>query len=519
MPPQNVLLVNCRSPKLRYFPMYEAFLARELETHFGKKVKIVTLFDKQSPASLLEHIESDDDLIVFWEYFTTKAKSYLFKYFEVANYLKNTVKNPLLFGGFWPTTHGRFYKAFEVFDHLFEGYSIDRTVQAIGQFSPSTPRFVDVRGETDWDKYELDFKYFNNKHDYYFGEAFWGYLTSISCTRNCTFCWVNSARNDGSGYSERSVQKVMRDIDLIIENYPDVEKIMIKDLYFFAKEKRAFEILDYILEKGLKTEFNLDVTVYNLREDFLKKVAAMGLVTDLFFGLESFNDETRKRVGKPYTKEKLEEAFRLVDKYGINLTGNVILGLPWQDKSEITDAINQALYYSRKHKHVYISMNVLKPEYGTDLQLEYFDDLHERFTFDDLIDLYNNIASDVQDRLYGDKFSFIDLEKVHLCVRVINRAKRASMMASNRFKVRLFTKIRQLYENQLSEPFFNNKLVAYTLVKRRVDLIGRLLFIFARRIDGSFFKDALDEVADILHTRGLLRKPKHSGALETAQDY
>ena len=506
----RVIIINCRSSDLRYFPMYEAFLASDIHQKSGKDVKIINVFNWEKPDFLLDKI-GNRDLVVFWEYFTTKAKPYLYKYFEVAKFLKEKTDNPLCFGGFWSTTHSRHFKEFDLFDHLFEGYSIDKASNEIINYSSETSRYVDIRGIVDWNKYDLDFRFLHNKYAYFSNSTFWGYLTSISCTRNCTFCWVNSARNDGTEFSARSVERVCRDFDLIVENYPEIKKVIIKDLYFFAKEKRAFEILEYVKSIGLETSINLDVTIFNIREEFLENLKNIGIVSDLFFGLESFNEETRKRVAKPFTKERLDEGFEAVDKFGISLTGNVILGLPWQDETEIDDAIENALLYMRKYKHAYVSMNIFKPEYGTDLQKEFYDDLHDKLSFDEVIDLYNNLATKFQDQLYGDKFNFINLEKVHHCIRLVMGAKRAKNRTDNFFKKMLFEYVWSRFEKQLTKPYFQSRIVSLALKQKRVNILLRIFLLISHKFNFVLFGKAAAVAQDYFRTRKLtLHLPKTS---------
>jgi radical SAM superfamily enzyme YgiQ (UPF0313 family) len=488
--PENILIINCRSAEVRYLPMYEIFLAGELMRISNMNVKIITVFASEDPRFLLHHIQHEEDLIIFWEYFTTKAFSYLHKYFEVANFLKTRVKNTLLFGGFWPTTHGRYFDEFAVFDHLFEGYSVEKVVEAIKKLGSGLAKFIDVRGAVDWNKYDLNLDYLNDKNNYFYKNVLPGYLSSFSCPRNCKFCVANSVRNDGSLFSARSAEKVQKDVELIVEQFPTVEQIVIKDLNFFYDKKRAFQILDYIKSKELRASVNVDVTIYDINEKFLEKLSVLGVVSDLYFGLESFKSETRRRVGKPFGIERLEKTFELVDHYNINLTGNVILGLPWQDKEEVDDSISKALFYMRKYQNVFIAMNVYKPEYGSDLQREYFADLHERLSFRELIELYKNNVSQFQERVYGREFSYIDLERVHNCIRMVMRSKRAKNFSRSKVGKVILEFIRTSYEKQLKPPYFGSKILSLTLERRKVDwLVRYILPLFRYQIGMIVMKD------------------------------
>jgi radical SAM superfamily enzyme YgiQ (UPF0313 family) len=476
--------------------MYETFLAGRIEQALGINVKVITVFDWQNPDFLLKNIETEHDLIIFWEYFTTKAPSYLHKYFETAHFLKTRRKNTLLLGGFWATTHGRYFEEFQIFDHLFEGYSIDRVVEEIEQHNGAFPRHIDVRGPLDWDEYDLSVEYLHDKNAFFQHNTFYGYLSSFSCPRNCSFCFANSARNYGSRFSARSVAKVKEDIDLIIHEYPRIKRIVIKDLNFFYNKKRAFEILSYIKEKGLRTAVNVDVTIYDIDETFVDNLNTLGIVPDLYFGLESFVEETRRKLGKPFTTDHLERTFEMMNRHGISLTGNIILGLPWQRRNEVEEAIRKALCYMRKYRNVYIAMNVYKPEYGSDLQKEYFPDLHRKLSFQDLIEIYKNNVSKYRAVLYGDNFNSIDLEKVHNCIRVVMNAKRAQNYSNSKLRKRALEFMRSLYERQLREPYFRNKIISRSLKKKTVDVITRfMLSPLATDTAPTLFKKAVRRIS------------------------
>ncbi|MFC1936382.1 B12-binding domain-containing radical SAM protein [Chloroflexota bacterium] len=475
--------------------MIETFLATELEKRLEASVKIFTVFTNQSPEFLLEHVESENDLIIFYEYFSTKASSYLHKYFEVAKFLKSHITNPLFFGGFWATTHTRPFREFDIFDYIFEGYSIDKIVDAISEFNYSFPRYIDTRGSLYWNKYDFSLDYVHDKQANIQYDTFWGYISSFGCPLDCKFCFVNSARNDGTELSVRKANRVKEDLELIINSYPSLKAIVFKDMNFFFNKKRAFEILDFVKEKGLEIAINLDVTVLDIDEEFIIRLKEHGTVPQLYFGLESFNEETRRKVGKYYSTEQMENVFEIADRHNIRFTGNIILGLPWQTKDEVEDAIRQAIFYMRKYKNVYVAMNVYKPEIGTEIQMRYFEDIDEKLTFNDVIELYKNNVSQFQDHLHGDKFNFIDFEKVNSCIRVIMKAKSYHYQAESRNGKRILKRIRTLYEDQLTPPYFRSKIISFTLTRQRSRFIGRYIIpLFTPRINQTFIKKLISMV-------------------------
>jgi len=468
---KKIVIVDCRSKGVRYLPQYELFLASELEEKTVSCPKIITIFPSTNFYRILEKL-AQADLILLWEFFSTKSYSYLSLYFEIARFLKKkNLSTPLVFGGYWATTHGRYFKEFKVFDYILEGFSFEKITDILANFSGSKGRFFDARGRVDWNKYDLNLKYLDNKYSYFSDCTLWGYLTSFGCPLNCKFCYANALRNYQTDFSARSVEKVKKDIDLFLSEYKNMRGISIKDLNFFYNKERAFEILRYINSKGIQVNINLDATVKDMDETFFKRLQSLGINKHIYFGLESFTDETRKRVGKFYTSAELENVFRLAEKYNVDLTGNVILGFPWQTKEMIVEEIKRALFYIDKFKNVYIMMNVYKPEYGTDLQQMYFKDLHQRISFPQLIEVYKNRVRKLQKTVYGKNFDYIDFERVFNCLRVIAHLKRYMQRLESKVSKYPFIYLIYVFKTQLTkEPFFRNKLIKFILKREVTDL-------------------------------------------------
>ena len=354
---KQILIVNCRSNKVRYLPQYELFLSNRLEEKLGIVPKILTVFPKSNFLKILREIQKKE-LVIFWESFSTKAYSYLSIYLHLAKFLKKRIETPLMFGGYWATTHGRYFKEFDVFDYILEGFSIERIAEVLVHFPSFDGKFINVRGQLDWNKYELNLKYLCNKYDYFRDRILWGYLTSFSCPRNCKFCSVNAFRNYGTDFSARDIEKIKNDVELFIKEFHNLKGVIIKDLNFFYDKRRAFQILEYLSFRSLNIEVNLDATVEEMDEDFFKRISKLGVCRNVYFGLESFSEDTRRKVGKYYSSEALQRVFGLSEKYDISLTGNVILGFPWQSKESIIEEIKDTIHTARQWITVHMLIDV-----------------------------------------------------------------------------------------------------------------------------------------------------------------
>lgn len=468
----KIVIVNCRSKEVRYVPLYELFVAEALKkNNLADKVEVYTIMKGESVEKYLP-CWKDADFVLFWEYYGIKAPYHVKLYFDLAKTVKEECNVEVFFGGYWATAYGKYFKEFGVFDNVFEGYSIDELVKAVSEGITGRERIIKIHGDSNFEKYPLNLSYLRTPQKYVFIGMLYGYISSFSCPRNCKFCNANSAKNIGSGFVARSIDMVKKDIDALVDFFK-FDRIVIKDLNFFFDVDRAVEILDYINKKDKKVTIYLDVTLYDIDESFLNKLIKTG-IDDLYFGLESFDEDTRKILGKPYTDDKLEEVFGLAESRKINLTGNLIVGLPWQSKEDVERTIEKTIYYMNRYEHVFITINCYKPEYGTELQQIYFKDLHEKIGFKELVDIYLGKVRKHQSIIYGNKFDFIDIERLSCMNRLINAVKVTEQVCPRVF-VGMFKAIRRLMEKNLNASFLESPLWAPFLNPESVKFIRRYI--------------------------------------------
>ena len=116
-------------------------------------------------------------------------------------------------------------------------------------------------------------------------------------------------------------------------------------------------------------------------------------------------------------------------------------------------------------------MNVYKPEYGTELQIRYFNDLHLKINFFQLIELYRNKVRYSQETIYGSRFNSLNLEEVFNCFRVIAHLKRYRYKLNFNISRELFLFLENIYKNQANQLFSRNKFVRFTLRRETTDFL------------------------------------------------
>jgi len=163
--------------------------------------------------------------------------------------------------------------------------------------------------------------------------------TSLGCPFQCYFCCINAIFG-GRGIRYRSPQKVIEEIDVLVNNY-GVKNIKIIDEMFVLNEKHVLTICDLIIRKGYKLNIWAYARVNTVKEGLLRRLKDAG-VTWLSYGIESGNDRVLKSVSKGITVEKTRQIIKLTKEIGINIIGNYILGLPEDDLESMQDTMNLA---------------------------------------------------------------------------------------------------------------------------------------------------------------------------------
>jgi len=171
-------------------------------------------------------------------------------------------------------------------------------------------------------------------------------LTSRGCPYNCCYCWKSI---HGNWWRERSVKNVVDEIEYLINTYEKEfnksnRTIGFSDDNFNVDINRAKNIAKEIIRRGIKANLvfasGLHVKTVDLELFQLLKRAGC---TEIWFGMESGNEEILASLGKGINMDMVRKAVKLAKKAGIqNIGGKFILGLPEETKKTAMDTINFA---------------------------------------------------------------------------------------------------------------------------------------------------------------------------------
>jgi radical SAM superfamily enzyme YgiQ (UPF0313 family) len=181
-------------------------------------------------------------------------------------------------------------------------------------------------------------------HDYFATHIL---MTSRGCPWQCTFCGAETTW--GRGFRGRSVPRVLDDIEHALEKLP-VKMLQIKDDTFTANKRRALEICNGILERGLRFSWSCDTRVDVLTDELLRAMRRAGCQR-LSLGVESGSPSVLAKINKKISVEQILRSTALAKSYGIQVRYYMMLG----NRGETLETFHETLaFLARAKPHQYI---------------------------------------------------------------------------------------------------------------------------------------------------------------------
>ncbi len=178
--------------------------------------------------------------------------------------------------------------------------------------------------------------------------------TSLGCPFNCTYCNIHALYDGKPGIRFRSPEKVVEEIDLLVNNYK-IKNLKIFDELFTLREEHAVRICDLIIERN----YNLNIWAYarvdKINDNMLKKMRLAG-INWLAYGFESASNKVRRGVSKKFEQEKIKKTVDMTHTAGIHIIGNFMFGLPDDDFDTMRETLNIAKELSLEYINFYVAM-------------------------------------------------------------------------------------------------------------------------------------------------------------------
>jgi radical SAM superfamily enzyme YgiQ (UPF0313 family) len=143
----------------------------------------------------------------------------------------------------------------------------------------------------------------------------------------------------------RSIDSLVNEIKYRIA-YSESRKFLFVDNHFVANPKFTRQLLTRLKQEGIRFEWCLVFTRIEVayHEDILKLMQDVG-ITNLQFGLESFNDPSLSGYNKQQSRQQVIDALKVIKKYGLRISASFVLGTDVDTLETTRETVDLALKY------------------------------------------------------------------------------------------------------------------------------------------------------------------------------
>jgi len=158
------------------------------------------------------------------------------------------------------------------------------------------------------------------------------FIVSVArgCPFNCAFC----CRIFGRKIRHHSVDRIIKEIDILVNNY-GAKEINLESDSITTNKHFIDSLCDGIIDSGLfrKISWTCESRVDTVNEDILKKMKAAGC-WQISYGVETGAQRLLKAIHKDITLEQIENTFTITKKIGISIRAFFMLGIPTETRPE-----------------------------------------------------------------------------------------------------------------------------------------------------------------------------------------
>lgn len=162
--------------------------------------------------------------------------------------------------------------------------------------------------------------------------------TSRGCPGRCTYCGVNYIY--GKAYRRRSVDNVLKEIDLLVSRYA-IDGLYFMDDTFLMNSGWITEFAEKFIARKYGIKWSCYGRVDTVNEGMLRAIKEAGCV-QVEYGIESCSDKVLRRIKKKTNFVQISEAVKLTKKNGIRALGSFILGFLEDSVEDMADSIRLA---------------------------------------------------------------------------------------------------------------------------------------------------------------------------------
>ena len=190
----------------------------------------------------------------------------------------------------------------------------------------------------------------------------WNIIGSKGCPYRCNFC-VEPIFN-GRIVRNKSIRRIIYEIKAL-ENF-GAKRLIFNDDTFSLRDDRVKQ-----LSKALKRDTSIEYWECDTRidavSDNLLRIMKEGGCGRISFGIESGSERMLERAGKGTTLKMIEDSCRITKKYGIEVLGYFMIGLPGENHDSARETIDFAESLKAKGLLDKVSASLFIPYPGSEV--------------------------------------------------------------------------------------------------------------------------------------------------------
>lgn len=184
-------------------------------------------------------------------------------------------------------------------------------------------------------------------------------ITSRGCPYRCSYC----SKIAGRLYRHHSVDRVIKEVEILINEYKSKEIIFRDDTFTIDKEF-INDLCNALIEKGINKKINWTcMTRVNLVDPELLKLMKESGCWSIHYGIESGSQRLLDLIKKDITLEQAKKAIKWTREAGIETKAFFMLGLPTETVEESKQTIN----FAKEIDADWIQCTITVPFPGTEL--------------------------------------------------------------------------------------------------------------------------------------------------------
>ncbi|MDP2947136.1 MAG: radical SAM protein [Nanoarchaeota archaeon] len=185
-------------------------------------------------------------------------------------------------------------------------------------------------------------------------------ITSRGCPYGkCTFCYESGRASQV--YRRHTPERVVGEIKTLI-NKLGVKEIAFWDDNFLISEDWIFKFCDLLDKEGISVPWSVVARVDTINKKMLERAVKSGL-WNIFFGIETGNQDLLNRIKKGITLDQIRQAIKLSNELGIDTRGSFMLALP----GETPEKAEKTIKFACDIDVTYAQFLPTHPDWGTEL--------------------------------------------------------------------------------------------------------------------------------------------------------